>query len=162
SGTLGHGFVYDDQNQILSNPWIWQPRFLPDLLTRGVWSFQVNEPSNYYRPIQTFIYFVNGQIFGRSPFGFHLTNVLMHALAPAAALFLLRRVTAPGVALFAASLFAVHPAHVESVAWISGSTDVDCALFLFLCLLAWSRSCAAGGRSRVALGALAGLLFLAA
>jgi Flp pilus assembly protein TadD len=156
-GTLGHGFVYDDGRQILENPWIWDVRHLPRLLTGAVWSFVDERPSNYYRPVQMLLYFLDARIFGRHPLGFHLTNILVHALASAAAFVLLKRVTGPGRALLAALLFAVHPAHVESVAWIAGSTDVNCALLVFLCLWAWTR--APEGRGWLALSAA--LFFLA-
>ena len=162
AGTLGYDFVYDDLSQILNNPWIWHPRFLPDIVTRGVWSFRDSGPANYYRPVQILLYFLDAQIFGRHPFGFHLTNVLAHALASATAFLLLRRVTGETRAAFAAGLFALHPAHVESVAWISGSTDVDCALLAFLCLLTWSHARETSGRHRTSLAACSSLLYLLA
>ena len=160
--TLAYDFVYDDQSQVVNNPWIWQARFLPNLLTRPVWSFKGDQASNYYRPVQMLLYFADAQIFGRRPFGFHLTNVLVHAAASIAAFLLLRRVTGEGRAAGAALLFAVHPAHVESVAWIAGSTDVNCALLSFACLLAWCRVRDATGDRRVALCGVAGLLFFLA
>jgi tetratricopeptide (TPR) repeat protein len=162
AGTLGYDFVYDDVNQILENPWIWNPRFLLNLFTKAVWSFKDTGPSNYYRPVQVLLYFLDAQIFGRHPFGFHLTNVLVHAFCSAVAFLLLRRVTGERRAALAAVLFAVHPAHVESVAWIAGSTDVDCALPVFSCLLAWSRAHDASVRRPAALVACSGLLFFLA
>ncbi len=156
-GTLGHGFVYDDGRQILENPWLWDIRHLPRLLTGAVWSFIDDQPSNYYRPVQMLLYILDARLFGRHPLGFHLTNVLVHALASAAAFALLKQVTGRGRALLAALLFAVHPAHVESVAWIAGSTDVNCALLVFLCLWAWSRA----PRGARWLGLAASLFFLA-
>jgi tetratricopeptide (TPR) repeat protein len=160
--TLTFGFVYDDAGQVVNNPWIWQPRFFTRLLTEGVWSFKGDQPSNYYRPVQMLLYFAEAQIFGRRPFGFHLTNVLAHAAASIAACLLLRRVTGDRRAACAALLFAVHPAHVESVAWIAGSTDVNCALLTFACLLAWSKARGAAGRRRLAPATLAGVLFFLA
>jgi len=162
AGTLGHDFVYDDDNQILHNPWIWNPRFLLNLLTKAVWSFRDDGPSNSYRPVQMLLYFLDAQIFGRSPLGFHLTNVLVHAAASAAAFLLLRRFAGESHAALAAVLFAVHPAHAESVAWIAGSTDVNCALFMFSCLLTWSCARDATGRRRVVLLGCSSLLFLLA
>ncbi len=148
AATLRYGFVYDDAVQILKNPWVWDIRHLPDLLTRPIWSFFDAQPSNYYRPVQMVLYFVDAQLFGRHPFAFHLTNVVMHALVAALVFLLLHRITGPTRALFAALLFAVHPVHVESVAWIAGSTDVNCALLVLLTLLTWQRAgaaAAAGG-----------------
>ena len=160
--TLAYDFVYDDISQVVNNPWIWQPRYLPNLLTRAVWSFKGDQASNYYRPVQMLLYFADAQIFGRRPLGFHLTNVLIHAAASIAAFLLLRRVTGEGRATGAALLFAVHPAHVESVAWIAGSTDVNCALLSFACLLAWCRARGAAGAPRIAMTIAAGLLFFLA
>ncbi len=160
--TLSFDFVYDDGSQILANPWLWHARHLPELLTKAVWSFKGDLPSNYYRPIQMLLYFIDAQLFGRSPFGFHLTNVLIHVAATIAGFILLREVTGERRAAAAALLFAVHPAHVESVAWIAGSTDVNCAVLMFACLWAWSRSHAAAGRRRATLTVVTGMLFLAA
>ena len=55
AGTLWHGFVYDDAGQILSNAWVWDARYLPDLLTGSVHSYLDQRPGNYYRPIQMLI-----------------------------------------------------------------------------------------------------------
>ena len=164
AATLTYGFVYDDQGQILSNPWIWDARYLPNLLTQSVHSYLDERPWNYYRPIQMLIYFIDAQVFGRNPFGFHLTNVLIHSVATAAGFLLLKRFTGARRALFAALLFAIHPAHVESVAWISGSTDVNCAVLIFLCLLAWWAAREEVERGWKAIGrySFVGLLFLLA
>ncbi|HYS78997.1 MAG TPA: hypothetical protein VEO94_09170, partial [Candidatus Dormibacteraeota bacterium] len=56
--TLAFEFVYDDVRQILGNPWIWNARYLPSLLTKAVWSFKGEAPSNYYRPVQMLLYFL--------------------------------------------------------------------------------------------------------
>jgi tetratricopeptide (TPR) repeat protein len=164
AATLRYGFVYDDVNQILKNPWVWDIRHLPDLLSRSVWSFSDLQSSNYYRPVQMGLYFIDAQLFGRHPFAFHLTNVVMHSLVAAVFFLLLRRITGPTRALFAALLFAVHPVHVESVAWIAGSTDVNCALLILLTLLAWQRAgiAAAAGGPTVRWYLLTGTLFLLA
>ena len=70
----------------------------------------------------------------------HLTNVLLHALAALALLaFLLRATGAPWPSVFVAAMFALHPLHVESVAWVSERKDVLCALFWFLTLWAYVR-----------------------
>lgn len=162
--TLGHGFVYDDGRQVLENPWIWSPRYLPDLLFKPVWAFVDGGPSNFYRPVQTLVHFCAAMLFGRGPIGFHLLSVTMHALASAAALLFLRRITTPLRALFAASLFAAWPIHAEPVAWVSAGPDVNAALFLFLCfwLCCSVRSGAFSERSPVLLLLLAGAAFFLA
>lgn len=163
AGTLGHGFVYDDGRQVLDNPWIWSPRYLPDLLFRPVWAFVDGGPSNFYRPVQTLVHFCAAMLFGRGPFGFHLLSVTMHALASAAALLFLRRITGPARACLAACLFAVWPIHAEPVAWVSAGPDVNAALFLFLCLWLFcrARSGAEEGRRARLLWLSGGACFLA-
>ena len=157
--TLAFDFVYDDASQVVGNPWIWNVRYLPNLLTKAVWSFKGDQPSNYYRPVQMLLYFLVARVGGKHPLGFHLASVLVHALATAAAYLLLRRVTEEDRAACAALLFAVHPAHVESVAWIAGSTDLNCGLLIFVALAVWWRVPRASGRRRAALWGL--LFFLA-
>ncbi len=162
ANTLGFDFVYDDRSQILKNPWIWRARFLPNLVSRAVWSFKGDLPSNYYRPVQTLLYFLAAHLGGRHPFGFHLASVLAHALSTGMAFVLLRRMTTEPRAALASLLFAVHPAHVESVAWIAGSTDVNCA-FLFLSgLVVWSMALESTGRRSTVLALCFGTLFFLA
>src|SRR5206468_1428595 len=70
------------------------------------------------------------------PWGFHLVNLLAHAATSAVVTLLMLAAGVPGAAaLVAGAWFAVMPAHVESVAWISGRTDVLAGLFLALALL---------------------------
>jgi protein O-mannosyl-transferase len=139
-GTLWNGFVFDDGFQILANPWIWSLSGLPNLLTRPVWAFMDERATNFYRPVMSLLHFAAAQIFGRQPFGFHLVLLLTHAGAAAAALLLLRRITGRAEALFAAALFAVHPIHAESVAWISASPDVNATLLILVTLILWDRA----------------------
>src|SRR6266699_3805728 len=108
------------------------------------------------------LYFLVAHVSGKHPLGFHLASVLVHALASAAAYSLLRRVTGETRAAFAVLLFAVHPAHVESVAWIAGSTDLVCGLLVFVALAIWWRVPRASSRRSAALTAIWGMLFLLA
>ena len=77
-------------------------------------------------------------MFGPRPGPIHLENVLIHALSSMLLFFFLSRTTgAAWPAMFAAAIFAVHPAHVESVAWIAERKDVLSGLFFMLALLAY-------------------------
>jgi protein O-mannosyl-transferase len=143
AGTLGHGFVYDDGRQILDNPWIWNPGEWKYLLTKPVWSFLDERATGFYRPVQTMVHAAAGVVSGHNPIAFHVAAVLMHALASAMALVMLRRVTGPARALAAAALFAAWPIHAEAVAWVSAGPDVNLAAFLFLALALGSRARAA-------------------
>lgn len=132
--TLVNGFVYDDKQQILQNPYIKNWHFLPQIFGTTVWSFvgQAGQ-TNYYRPLMTFSYLILWQIFGPLPFGFHLFNVLMH-MAVVALMFLVgqRLFLDYRVAWVAALLFAIHPVHTEAVAWIAALPDLQAAFFLLL------------------------------
>lgn len=133
ANTLDGAFVYDDKRQILKNPLIQDASLYGKALTSDVWAFKGDgsvAASNYYRP--TFILWLifNFQLFGINPFGWHLLNIFLHVGVCLLGFLLLRKwnlddFTAFGIAL----LFAVHPVHTESVAWISGSPDLLFGVF---------------------------------
>lgn len=122
-------FVYDDTKQILRNQLIQEDRHFWKALTSDVWAFKGTREeawSNYWRPTFVLWLIINHRLFGvGSPVGWHVTNLLLHASVCVLAYALLRRLRAGAAAAAAiVLLFAVHPAHVESVAWISGSPDL--------------------------------------
>jgi tetratricopeptide (TPR) repeat protein len=132
ANSLGGDFVYDDNRQILRNPLIQDSTLYGKALVSDVWAFKSDgkiAASNYYRPTFIAWLILNFKIFGTSPFGWHLLNVLLHILVCALGYLLLRRWNVSQNLAFAISLiFAVHPVHTESVAWISGSPDLIFAL----------------------------------
>lgn len=97
----------------------------------------------FYRPATLFFFWLDRALWGFSPIGFHVTNLLLSAAVTAlyyllvSMLFVDRR-----IALMAAFIFAAHPARADSVAWISGRTDLVCAILLLgsLTLFTWFRS----------------------
>ncbi|MEQ1473462.1 MAG: glycosyltransferase family 39 protein, partial [Candidatus Acidiferrum sp.] len=134
--TLFNSFVYDDQQQILQNPYVKSWHYLPQIFSSTVWSFiGAAGLTNYYRPLMTFAYLLLWQIFGDIPFGFHLFNVALNAavvvmvFTAGRRLFLDRR-----IAWLAAVLFAVHPIHTEVVNWIAALPELEVT---FLGLLAF-------------------------
>ena len=143
ANSLYYGFAFDDQTQILSNPWIKNPRFYSRIFSENVWGF-MGMPSNYYRPMMYAVYILDYRVFGLKAWGFHLTNILFHAGASALVFLTAYRLTAQSgregdagwasVPFAAALLFAVHPVHTEAVAWVGGLPDVS---FTFFCLLSF-------------------------
>ncbi len=142
--TLEYGFVWDDHVLIEHNEKVreaahWESFFLESFWRIGEHS---DDPSrSFYRPLVSFSYAVDYAAWGLNPAGYHLTNILLH-LACCLLVYLLglRLGLRPALALLAGLLFALHPSHVENVAWISGRTDVICGLFYFLAFyafLAW-------------------------
>jgi hypothetical protein len=127
AGTLGNGLVWDDR--LLAEA----PPPLHTLLTQRTGA--------YYRPLVMLSFRADHALWGSWAGGYHLTNLVAHAttsvlvgeLAAAVGL-------APGAALLAALAFAGHPAQTEAVSYVSGRTDVFCALCALAGLLAWRRA----------------------
>ena len=128
--SLGHGFVSDDHRLVEASP---VARTLdPSAHLRSPFWLQWGPYAGYYRPAVTWSYAANRAIGGPGPLGFHLTNVLLHAAAAIALFLVVRRFASLSAALASAAVFAAHPVQAESVAWISGRTDVMAALFVLL------------------------------
>ena len=103
------------------------------------WAFHSTEASNWH-PLTWLSHMADCQLFGLSPWGHHLTSVLLHAANCVLLFAALGRMTgAPWRSLFVAALFGLHPLHVESVAWVSERKDVLSAAFWMLTLWAWAR-----------------------
>lgn len=122
------------------------------------WAFTTTYFSNWH-PLTWLSYLLDFELYGLAPGGYHLTNLALH-LANTGLLFAaLRRLAgAPGCALAVAALFALHPLHVESVAWVSERKDVLSGLFWMGGLWAYARYAEAPSPGRYA--AVGGLLAL--
>jgi len=151
-GVIHYPFVYDDQDQIVGNPALDSWSRLPGYFLHDVWNQRYNQfHSNYYRPLFLVWLRANEQWFGEQPAGWHVTVILLHALVTLALYWVCARLLKDRIAAgFAALLFAVHPLHVESVAWISGVTEPEFALFFLLSLLCYLRWRDAGRRKWLA------------
>ncbi|MFQ5900485.1 MAG: hypothetical protein ACE5IH_02900, partial [Thermodesulfobacteriota bacterium] len=137
--SLQNGFVYDDQFLILKNKWIRDFGYIKEIFFSSSWSFLKGEIANTYRPLQHITYMLEYSIFGLKPWGFHLTNILFHAINTVPVFFtaslLFNQLEGRGKdqetvhgsrftihdlpAFIAALLFATHPIHTEVVAWAS-------------------------------------------
>jgi tetratricopeptide (TPR) repeat protein len=132
ANSLSGDFVYDDNRQILRNPLIQDSTLYGKALVSDVWAFKGDgtlAASNYYRPTFIAWLILNFKVFGTNPFGWHLLNVFLHIGDCLLCFLILRRWNvSPNLAFAVALVFAVHPVHTESVAWISGSPDLLFAL----------------------------------
>ncbi len=95
----------------------------------GLWRtwFDLGATQQYYPVLHSAFWFEH-RIWGDSTLGYHLMNVLLHSTAACLVAVILRRLTIPG-AWFAAAIFALHPVHVESVAWMSEQKNTLSAVF---------------------------------
>jgi tetratricopeptide (TPR) repeat protein len=150
---LRAGFVWDDE-ALHDNPLIRSAGGLVDLWLHP----SKNTFETHYWPLTYTTFWLEHKAWGFAPFGYHLTNVLLHALNAVLLGLLLRRLRAPG-ALLAAAIFALHPVHVESTAWVIERKDtLSTALYLSAFLAYWAF--AQGGDRRWAV--LAGAFFIGA
>lgn len=126
---------YDDPEYVVSNPHV-QSGLTADNI---VWAFSHGYASNWH-PLTWMSHMLDVTLFGPGPRGPHVVNLLLHA-ANADLLFLvLFQLTATlWRSALVAALFALHPLHVESVAWVSERKDVLSTFFWMLALLAYGR-----------------------
>jgi Tfp pilus assembly protein PilF len=131
ANTLQNGFVYDDNHEVVTNPYIRSFHHVGDIFsTRILQHLGARGATNYYRPISIFGFLICYQLFGLLPYGFHLANLLLHAAIVCVVFGLGQRLFRDQwLAFIAAAIFALHPIHTESVAWVSGVTDLELAVF---------------------------------
>lgn len=166
-GSLSGDFVYDDNRQIAQNPLIQERSLYGRAIVSDVWAFKSSgeiTASNYWRPTFTLWSIVNNELFGIEPFGWRASNLAVHIAAAIAAFYLLLLLGIPLMpsSVFA-TVFAVHPAQVESVAWVSGAPSTLAGLFLVVSFIFAIRSAReSGSRFDLAAAAVAFLLAVGA
>lgn len=131
ANSLHNEFVYDDENLIVKNNLIHSIDNIPKFFTKPLF-----KTSNFYRPIQSISYTIDYHYWKLNPFGYHLTNTLLH-LGNAILIFCVVILLSSrfSIAFLAGLLFAVHPIHTEAVTYISGRADPLAALF---CLVSFA------------------------
>jgi Flp pilus assembly protein TadD len=133
---LNCGFIdYDDPDYVTANPHVQN-----GLTVQGiVWAFSHVHSSNWH-PMTWISHMLDCQLWGLNPRGPHLVNVGFHALNAVLLFLLLQRLTsATWRSALVAGLFAWHPLHVESVAWVAERKDVLSTFFGLLSLLFYVR-----------------------
>ena len=142
SNALQNGFVYDDNFQILGNKWLKSFKYIPEIFTSKVWAFKNDHASNYYRPMMHLLYMLEYYIFGLKAWGFHLTNILLHACVSILVFLTSIKLISelkPDIpvnkagffSFIGASLFATHPIHTEAVTWVASLPELSFTFFTF-------------------------------
>ncbi len=133
---------YDDLAYVARNPAV-----ASGLSWEGLdWAFRSFHVGNWH-PLTWLSHMLDSELYGVEAGGHHLTSLLLHTLNAMLLFALLERMTgAIGRSAFAAGVFALHPLHVESVAWISERKDVLSVCFGLLALLAWHGYVRTGAR----------------
>ncbi|XP_059617887.1 protein O-mannosyl-transferase TMTC2 [Phlebotomus argentipes] len=138
--TLDAGFVYDDRRAVLGNPDVLTSTPWRQMLDNDFWGTPLTDSGSHgsFRPLCVLSFRLNHLLSGFRPFGFHLTNVLLHAVATGLVLKLARQLMTSGWgAAVAGVLFAAHPIHTEAVASVVGRADVVACIFYLVSLLAY-------------------------
>ena len=126
-----HQFInYDDPLYVTNNPHVKEGLTGKNIL----WALTTTAASNWH-PLTWLSHMADVEAFGLNPRGHHLMNVFIHTASTLLLFLLLAKITmAPWQSLFATALFALHPLHVESVAWVAERKDVLSGFFWFLTL----------------------------
>lgn len=132
---LQHDFISDDRPLVVENPYIKSWTYFPEMVGSDAWN--IAESANYWRPAFSISLALDYSLWGLNPLGFHLTNILLHAINVALLYLLGRRVQNTTWAVFAALLFALHPIQVHAVNFISTRGELLAAFFTLLSLLAF-------------------------
>jgi Flp pilus assembly protein TadD len=134
--TFHHDYIaYDDEQYVTMNPYV-QWGLTKDSVK---WAFTSHDASNWH-PLTWMSHMLDCRLFGLSPMGPHAVNLLLHIANTLLLLFVLRRMTKSlWKSAFVAALFALHPMHVESVAWVAERKDVLSTLFLLLTIWAYAK-----------------------
>lgn len=140
------GFIWDDDAYVEHNPALHT--------MQGLWRIWTDPHATpQYYPLVHTTFWIEYHLWGaESALGYHVVNILLHATAAVLLWRLLRHLEVPG-RWFAAALFAVHPVHVESVAWITERKNVLSGVFYLLAMGAYLRaissaSCSGGAQHR--------------
>lgn len=127
--TLRHEFInYDDNLYVTANPLV-----IRGLTLHGVFRVFTHFETRFYTPLTMLSHMADCQFYGLRPGLHHLTNVILHAVTAVLLFLVIRRLTgATWRSAFVAGVFAVHPLHVESVAWVAERNDVLSGVFFGL------------------------------
>ena len=124
------GFYSDDETHLVRNERL---RTFEGL--RQIWSDRSGTDDLYY-PLTFTTYWIEHHLWGLDPRGYHIDNVVLHAVNAILVWLVLRRLGVPG-AWVAGAVFALHPAHVESVAWVTERRNTLSCLFYLLSIFAY-------------------------
>ena len=156
--SLWNGFInWDDQDHVTSNPMIQSLDFahLKEILITPI--------LKTYVPLSILSFAVEYRFFKLNPFFYHLDNLLLHLIVVFLVFRFLKKL---GLSLraagLAALLFAVHPIHAESVAWVTERKDVLCATFYLLALINYGSYLEERKKSAYVMSIFCGLLSMLA
>ena len=128
---------YDDDVYVTENPYVKAGLNRQSI----VWAFEAPH-AGFWHPLTMLSHMLDCELFGLNPYGHHLSSLLLHIANTLLLFWVLKDMTGGGAvwkSAFVAAMFALHPLHVESVAWVSERKDVLSTLFWLLTMAAYVR-----------------------
>jgi tetratricopeptide (TPR) repeat protein len=122
------GFIWDDRPLIVENPLVQS--------SDGLYRFWFTTKAADYYPMANSLGWLEWRLWGAQPRGYHLVNVVLHAINAVLIWIILRRLSIPG-AWLTAMVFAIHPVNVATVAWISEQKNTLSMLFSLVAVLSY-------------------------
>lgn len=159
ANSLSNPFISDDRHIIFINFSSWRSWSVAELFQRGLFSNSPSE-SSYFRPLTLLTFAINHDLAGERPEGYRAVNIAIHLLVIALIFLLLSSVTDKWITGFTALLFALHPAHVQAVSYISSRSDPLYAALALFSLLLWQKGSAAGKSRGLYLSSSLAVFFL--
>lgn len=142
SVSLGHNFLFDEENIILRNPLIRSFTLVPELFRHGYFYFEgrAADWQQYYRPLTSLTFTVDHFFWKFDPFGYNLTNLLLHLTVSILLFRLLALVLrSEWPAFLAAFLWSIHTIHTEAVTYTASRGDLLGAMLALSAMLLYAR-----------------------
>ena len=141
-GMLSYPFIWDDSISITDNPGFGTLTYIKDLFTGHFFDaglpYSFGTDTGFYRPLVGVSFVLDKMIWGMNAYGFRLTNIMLHIFTAYLFYFFMKRIKFNFYyALIGALIYAIHPIHIGSVAYISGRTDVLRTFFMLLAIFSY-------------------------
>jgi len=138
--SLHNDFIWDDEFLVRDNNYIKSFTHIPDIF-KSYLAASSGTVNTFYRPLQELSYTIDHSLWGYKPFGFHLTNLILHGLCAIAVYLLASMILKNSLAAFiTAALFGVHPINTEAVTYVAGRADSLYLLFLLTSFILFIKS----------------------
>jgi len=140
SGSLQGEFIWEDGLYVKDNRFIRSWSYLPVIFTHTIAAGNCSNCSHHYRPLQETTYLIDYSIWGPNPFGYHVSNIILHILV-ALCIYILAALLSKDLlsALLASLLFLVHPVHVQAIDYITNRAEPLVALFVLTSFILYIR-----------------------